>query len=224
MKLTTFLVFVTFLISCSQNVQQDAEFSPIPIPQPTLTEREAKYIQEQKERLPKEIKIESKQFGMAGLEKENLPNDNLEIRLWRFSAFSDRDLVFILRQINNVWSANLAERRIAKKDIPKKNPPVKFFRKKLGQPKSGWESLWQKLIESEILTLPHGLEVDVIPFDDCWIFTVETKFENKYRVYDYFGPEVFEDIREARQMTKIIDTISEEFSLNDFHSDNFMKP
>lgn len=224
MKLSIFLVFVTFLFSCAQNVPQNAEFSPTPIPQPTINEGLAKFIQEQKERLPKEIKTESKQFGIAELEKENLPNDDMEIRLWRFSAFSDRDLVFVLKRINNAWSANLVERSIAEKDIPKKNPPVKFLKRNLGAPQSGWESLWQKLIENEILTLPHGLDVGVEPPTDSWVFAVETKFENKYRVYDYFCPEAFENVREARQMTKIINTISEEFGLNDFDSDNFMKP
>ncbi|CAN5323010.1 hypothetical protein BH10ACI1_BH10ACI1_00480 [soil metagenome] len=161
-----------------------------------------------------------KKTGLLTLENRDLPNEDLEIRVWRFSAFGDKDLIFVLERIKGNWSANLLERTIAKKDISKNNPSVKSSRRNLGQPKAGWETFWQRLVDVEILTLPDGDEVGNEVCIDCWNFVVETKVAGNYRVYDYHVPE-FSQSREAQQMVKIINIISDEFNLDVFDHKNF---
>ena len=210
---------------------QNIEVSTKPLPTPTLTEFERikkdKYIEQIKKDTEKSIKEESKLFGLLNLQKEEFLFKDIEIRLWRFSAFGERDVVFILSKKKEVWSAKMSQRMIDQKNIasniPNKIRFAKYFRRKLEIPKSGWDRLLQKLLDAEILTLPDGSEVNVLPVPDGWGFVVETKVENKYRAYNYNGPEVYEDIPEAQQMVKII-IISEEFNLVDIDSNNFMLP
>lgn len=231
LKSAILLVLIFFLASCYE-MPQDIEVSTKPIPTPTLTEFERikreKYVEQVKKDVEESIKEESTFYGLSKLSEKNFANEDLEIRLWRFSAFGDRDLVFVLTRIKEIWSAKIVQRMIDQKiilsNISNKIRYAKFFERKLENPKSGWDSLLQKLIKEDILTLPDGSEVNVEPMPDGWSFTVETKVENKYRAYSYNGPEVFEEIIEAQQMVKIISIISEEFNLDDFDSNNFMLP
>ncbi len=211
--------------ACAQNISQNEQTSTTPFPQPALSDfakaEEAKRIERNKRELKEGIRDDSKKIGLSALESRTLSNEDLEIRMWRFSAYGDKNLIFILEKIKGNWSANLLERTIVKKDLSKKNPLVKSSQKKLGQPKSGWEIFWQRLIEAEILTLPDGDEVGNEVCEDCWAFVVETKVEESYRIYDYHAPESSKENRESQQMVKIINTISEEFNLDVFDSKNF---
>ncbi|MEO6588657.1 MAG: hypothetical protein ABIP06_04960 [Pyrinomonadaceae bacterium] len=161
----------------------------------------------------------SKEFGLPDLQSLYLRNDDIEIRVIKLASFNERNINFQLEKIGGRWSANLIEKIIAKK-----NPPGKLFHRKLNEPKSGWETLYQKLISEKILTLPNGNEVGNEVCPDCEIFIVETKVKENYRIYDYHAPEYFKDIREAQQLVKIINLISEEFDLNVFDVDNFQAP
>ncbi len=228
-----FLPFVFFfLVCCDGSLPQNVEVSTSPISTPTLTEFERikkdKYLEEVKKDTEKSIKEESKLFSLSNLHKEEFLFKDIEMRLWKFSAFGERDVVFILSKKKEVWSAKIVQRIIDQKNIdsniPNKIRSAKYFQTKLENPKSGWDRLLQKLIDSKILILPDGSEVDVDPVPDGWSFVIETKVNNNYRVYTYFGPEVFEEIKEAKQMVKIISIISEEFKLDDFDSNNFMLP
>jgi hypothetical protein len=227
------LIATLFLVGCGESLPQNVEVSAAPIPTPTLTEfekaKKAKEIEKSKEETKKSIAEESIFYGLSKLSEKILSGNDLEIRLWRFSAFGDRDLVFILTKTNQIWSARLIQRTIAQKivysNISNKRRFAKYSQGKLENPKSGWDSFWQKLTDTEILILPDGSEVGIEPFPDAGAFAIETKVDNKYRTYRYIDPDVFEEIREARQVVKIIYLISEEFNLLDeFESNNFMLP
>lgn len=218
MKITIILCLILIFGACAQNISQNEQTSSTPFPQPTLSDfakaEEAKRIERNKRELKAGMKKDSKQFGLSILEDQNLSNEDLEIRVWKFTAFGERNLVVILEKVKEKWSATQVEGIIAKKDIHKTKPPIKFSRKNLGKPKASWETLWQKLVDAEILTLPDGDEVGNEVCDDCWACVIETKVEGNYRVYDYHAPETSKENREARQIVKIINLISDEFSLS----------
>lgn len=218
MKLTIIICLILILGACAQNISQNEQTSTMPFPQPTLSNfakaEEAKRIERVKRELKEGMKESSKQFGVSILENQNLSNEDLEIRLWKFTTFGERDSVFILEKVKGKWVATQVEGSIAKKDIYKTNPPIKFSRKNLGKPKRSWETLWQELVDAEILTLPDGDEVGNEVCDDCWACVIETKVEGNYRVYDYHAPEAFKENRESQQIVKIINLISDEFRLN----------
>lgn len=223
MKLT--IIICLILGACGQNTFQNEKTSSTPFPQTTLDDlakaEDAKRIERNKRELKEGISTDSKKIGLLALESRTLPNEDLEIRMWRFSAYGDKNLIFILERNKGNWSANLLERKIAKKDIFKKNSFVKSSKRNLGLPKSGWELFWQRLTEAEILTLPDGDEVGNEVCPDCWVYIIETKVEGNYRIYDYHAPELSKENRETRQMVKIINTVSEEFNLDVFDSKNF---
>lgn len=218
MKLAIILCLVLIFGACAQNISQNNQNSSTPFPKPTLSDlakdEEAKRIERNKRELKEAMKKNSKQFGLSILEDQNLSNQDLQIRVWKFSAFGERHLVVILEKIKEKWSATQVEWIIVKKDIYKTNPPINLSRRNLGKPKVDWETLWQRLIEAEILTLPDGNEVGSEVCDDCWACVIETKVEGNYRVYDYFAPEEFSEIRESRQIVKIINLISDEFNVD----------
>jgi hypothetical protein len=226
----TFMIF--FLLCCNGNLPQNVEVSTSPVPTPTLTKfekaKKAKQIEKNKEEAKKFIGEESSFYGLSKLSEKHFPNSDLEIRLWRFAAFGDRNLVFVLTRTNEVWSAKIVQRMIDQKIVlsntSNKLQYAKYFQRKLENPKADWENFWQKLVDEKILTLPDGIEVGIEPFPDSWEFVVETKVDNNYRNYSYLSPEVFEEIKEAQQMVKIINLVSDEFNLYDFDSNNFMLP
>lgn len=179
---------------------------------------------ESEKTLKKEIKIFSKKFGLSDLQTQSFRGDELEIRILRLAAFNDKHITFQLKRIDNKWSANLFEVTIAEKNRHKKNPPEKLSQDNLTEPKSGWENLFQKLVNEEIMTLPIGEEVENEACLDCWVYIVETKSKDKYRVYDYHAPEYDTETHESQQLVKILQIISEEFNLDVFDSDNFQQP
>lgn len=230
MKYLTALCSIFLLISCNQDISQNNNVSPTPIYKTELTETEKaeklKRVEKDKQDLEKFINEEAKYYELSSLANKDLPKMDLEIRIWRFAAFGEKHLAFVLKKSDGNWSAKLVQRTIAKKDLNKgSKPPMKYSRRKLNNPKSGWENLWQKLTNNEILTLPTGSEISSGLSKyclDCWEYVVETKVENNYRVYNYFAPEDSKEIREAQQMVKIINIISEEFNLTDFDPNNFI--
>ena len=124
--------------------------------------------------------------------------------------------IFVLKRSNGNWSA-VVIRNIAADS--KKYLPAKRLETKLEEPKSGWENVWEKLVAEEILTLPNGVEVGVLPCPDCWSYEVESKVGESYNFYHY--DEGGYKIREARQMSKIANIIADEFNLQDLKADDF---
>jgi hypothetical protein len=220
MKKTLILVMIFLFSSCVQNYPPNIEVSTLPSPRPVLTEFEksekAEYLEKAKKEFRQYIEKVSKDFGVPSLEKIEMTNGDLEVRIWRFSSFSTQDSGLILKRLDNKWLGNLIRRTIKISDLGKKKTPAKFFRKVVNNPKSGWEILWRQLVNEQILTLPDGDEVGNEVCPDCETFVIETKVEGKYRVYDYHSPDYYKEIKETQQIVKIYNLISDELSLSDF--------
>lgn len=227
MKISIMIVLISLLFSCAHYISNTTKVSPIPTPQPVLSDfekRRAEWTKKSNQEIRESIKKDSKSFRLSVLADDNLAKEDLEVRIWRFAAFGERNIVLALKSIDGNWSANLVERTIAEKDLSKKNPPTKFSRKRLEKPNSDWEKLWKEITDAEILTLFSNNEAEYIPCLDCWLFVVETKTNENYRIYGYHAPEVNNDSHESRQIVKIINVISYEFNLNVFNHENFLQP
>jgi hypothetical protein len=234
MKSILILCIFFLLTSCVQNFPPNVEVITTTRPTPVLSEFEraekAKQAEKEKNELKKFIGEESKFYSLTNLDNENLSDKDIVMRLWRFSTFGDKHLVFVLTKINEVWAAKLIQRKISSKyifsDMPRKNllKYAKYSQVKLDVPKSGWQNLWQNLNKADILTLPNGNEVGIEVFPDSSECVIETKVDNNYRVINYYDSELFEDIPQAQKMVKIINIVSEEFNLSDFEQQNFLQP
>ena len=228
MKSLVILFLALFLFACIETDSQNKNISNSPKTEPTPTDSQKEHYRKYKEKhnlqLRDEIKKISKDFRVLTLENQNLSKNDLEVRIWRFSAFGDKDLIFILKRTNENWSADLVGRKIAEKDIEKDNPPRKFFKSNLGKPKSDWESFWTELVDAEILVLSEVDEIGNEPCPDCWLYILETKINGNYSFVTYHAPEVNKNTYSSKQMIKIINLISDEFSLDAFNADNFQKP
>jgi hypothetical protein len=225
MKFILLLCFFLLLSSCAQNTSQNTKDLISPNIQPTISEFEkaekVKRSEKAKQDLITGMKEVSRKFRIPLLESQDTANEDLIVRIWRFSAFADKDLIFILQRKNVLWSAYLMQ-KIVKNENDIKGALVEIKTTELGKPKSGWESFWLRLNNAEILNLPG--EDENVPCPDCWLYTVETKVDGKYQVYDVNAPEINTDSHKSRKMIKVIEIISEEFSRDDFDIDNFQKP
>lgn len=227
MKISIMLVLISLLFSCAHYISNTAKFSPTPTPQLTLSDfdkRRAEWTKKSNREIRESIKKNSKSFRLSVLADDNLAKDDLEVRIWRFAAFGERNIVLALKRIDGNWSADLRQRTIAEKNLSKKNPPTKFSRKSLEKPNSDWEKLWQEITDAEILTLFSNNEAEYTPCLDCWLFVIETKTNENYRIYGYHAPEVNNNSHESRQIVKIINIISDEFNLNVFNRESFLQP
>jgi hypothetical protein len=135
------------------------------------------------------------------------PN-SIEVRIWvGFDLSPLRGL--ILRQNNGEWTA-LYVPPIDSSDLPRLRPYL------LQPPKSGWESLWERLKSLEILTLPDATEIgldDKSTFDSRGV-VIEIKTKDSYRTYLYFGLNWEKRTEEQRKVFEICNTLSEEFGLH----------
>lgn len=152
------------------------------------------------------------QNGLSILREAVLPDNDLEVRIWvGFGKYGNDGL--ILRRNSGNWTAlNLREMLCHIKEIGK-DERGKY---ELESPKSGWETLWQKLIDANILTLPDS---SVLEYEDGAVdgksYVVETNYDYLYRTYQYPNPKYVE-LKEARQIMKIGEIIADEFGLESF--------
>lgn len=149
----------------------------------------------------------ARQNGFSILKEVILPDNDLEVRLWvGFGKYGNDGL--ILKRDSGNWSAiNLREMSCHFE---------KRGKYKLESPKSGWETLWQKLIDTGILTLPDSSELEYKNLvEDGKGYVVETNHDYVYRTYQYSNPDK-EKLKEAKQMIKIGEIIADEFGLESF--------
>ncbi len=224
MKRLLYLSLIGGLMSChSTNMQKPVlnQNSKTNISDRTNLKIRGQYENEQTR---KEIKSESKTFKIPVLELEKLDRDDLEIRVWRFAAFDEKNIVLVIKRQKGTWNAHIVIQTILEKHAGEPNPPHKLSRNKMHPPKSGWKELWKSLRNEDILTLPDGDFVGNEVCNDCWVFVFETRYDNEYRVFDYHAPETHLSLREARQVNKIIETLSSEFNTNIFDRKSFVSP
>jgi len=223
----TVLLSLIFLAFCSTAPTADSEIQP-----PLLPKRELKKdipndswvktffdgykieihekgnnVREEKRGGLDEFAVEN---GVSILREDVLPENNLEVRVWVGFGLYGND-GFILRRSSENWSAVFLKKMIChdfkthgKYDLP--------------PPKSGWDALWQKLVEADILILPDSSK---LKYPDGVIdgksYVVETNSDFLYRTYHYGNPD-FVKLKEARQMVKIGQIVADEFDLESFSS------
>jgi hypothetical protein len=158
----------------------------------------------------KSDKYKEKQLGLENIESGF---ETLQIRLWVDYALYKGKELYIIKNKNGKWSAEvykmMTERSIESEDsiVSKKIKNV--------TPKSGWDSLLTNLVNLKIVTLPNmdnipGL-VDMI--DDGVDFNIEIASKYQYRFYGYHSPEYFQDkFWQAKNMTQIVKLIREELN------------
>jgi hypothetical protein len=158
-----------------------------------------------------------KSSKLQGLRSKALPKDDLEIRVWRGFGLSLLE-GFVLKRIAGEWSAMDLGWDVSENSKGKRN--FKELDKKLDAPKSGWDSAWQRLVDSGILTLPdaEGINCGGKTLDGM-SYVVEYNMNNTYRTYLYDNPE-YSKCSEAKQMIEINKIIAEEFYKREVKVDN----
>lgn len=134
-----------------------------------------------------------------------IPPSSMEIRIWvGYDTTPLRGI--ILKQDNKKWSALYLQ--------PLKNLSA-FPRepKILQSPKSGWENLWEKLEDLNILTLPDTRDIGIDNYTlDNTSVVVEIKTSNSYRIYSYFRlNEIKRD--EPQKLLEICSILASEFDV-----------
>jgi hypothetical protein len=142
---------------------------------------------------------------LPDLRRVLLPRGDFEVRIWIGFGVTGED-GFILRYSANKWSA------IHLQGIPR-HPQGLQSKIILPAPKHGWENMWRRLIDAELLTLPDGEDLNCDPgFLDGLIYIIEINKDRVYRTYHYSNPRHSECI-EAKKVLAIGKIIGEEFGL-----------
>ncbi|MGI8656885.1 MAG: hypothetical protein ACR2LC_16895 [Pyrinomonadaceae bacterium] len=146
-----------------------------------------------------EIDKLAKTAKLSNLKATTLPTDDLEIRFW--GGFGITALQgFAIKRSAGTWSA-----------LHVTDPQYKHV-KYLAVPKSGWETLWKRLVDQSILTLPDSSQLeDEVHLKDGISYVVEINMDGAYRTYHYQNPQE-QKWNEAKQIVKINSILYEEFS------------
>ncbi|HEY6805353.1 MAG TPA: hypothetical protein VI306_17380 [Pyrinomonadaceae bacterium] len=143
-----------------------------------------------------------KVLGLPSLRTQNLPARDLEVRFW----FEGSEIIngIILRRTNEKWSAFYVRQQYDSKPLSMKREPI-------GDPKSGWPTMWSKLVNAEILTLPDGSKpVCHAGVLDGIGYIVETNVGQTYRTFRYGNPQ-YATCEEAKQILAIEEILVDEF-------------
>jgi hypothetical protein len=145
--------------------------------------------------------------NLPALRTVALRDGDIEVRIWIGFGISGGD-GFILRRSANEWSA-IHLRGMFDRDPPQKHQE----QRNLAVPKSGWNRMWQRLVDAEILTLPDALAIDCRGGAlDGVSYVVEINVDRIYRAYLYDNPQLAR-CGEAKKMVEIGDILFEEFGL-----------
>lgn len=196
------VAITTVLLSCGTNSTQSSNtgsnLEPTPASKDHDASWEASFFEALEER--------TKEVNVIGLRQVNLDEKDIEVRLW-YDAHPDLINGFVLRRLGNHWSGMI----ISQID---NRWPSQVKLSVLKRPKSGWDSLWKKLVDSGLLTLPDSNQTEChSEVLDGGAFVVETNVSGTYRTYRYSNPQLAA-CDEAKQVTSIESTIADEFSLD----------
>jgi hypothetical protein len=208
------LVLVLFFTSCSvPSVQNDVNLAVLQNQNSTPSQSNGNSIIVQEHAnfrviLPKSsweklffesINERIRSSQLSNLRLNDLPNDDLELRVWRgFGKFPLKG--FVLKRTAGEWTAF---------DISGKSP--KNLIDKTDASTFDWEESWRKLTNAGILTLPDAAEIKCSGNAlDGTSYVVEYNFENSYRTYMYDNPD-YAKCGQAKQMLTINKIIDDEF-------------
>lgn len=210
------LLLLTFLTACSSAPVQKNESFQSPTPKRELKKNipNASWVKIYFEGIDNNdyqgIDKIVERNNIYKLREKVLAEDDFEIRIWvGFGKYGNDG--FILKKSSGEWSAiYLSEMLCHLENRGKFN---------LDNPKSSWENVWQKLVGAGILTLPDSSELD---YKDGAVdgksYVVETNADYVYRTYQYSNPPNVK-LKEARQIMKIGEIISDEFGLESFSAE-----
>lgn len=141
---------------------------------------------------------------IKSLSNQEITTNSREIRIWVSLPYNDLHGI-VLSQAKGEWVASyipiLGINAKATKIVP------------LNSPKNGWPAFWDKLEALEVYTLPDGEEAGAnSPGFDVESAFIEIKKDSQYRAYVYIGYTRSEKL-EAKKLTEIIATLSEQFDL-----------
>lgn len=144
--------------------------------------------------------------NLPRLQSTSLPNGDLEARFWSDAGYFGREGV-VIRRANGAWSGTHVLG-------PSKYTDFKKSAHQMKPPHSGWDAVWQRLVEAHVLELPDASEVGcVVVGNDGVVFVFETKVNGAYRTYHYDNP-MFAKCEQAKDMIKLVQILKEEFDLS----------
>jgi hypothetical protein len=145
------------------------------------------------------------EINLPSLRTVLLPEPDLEVRIW-YDGRPDIINGVIIRRRAARWSA-VGIRQTNNRQ------PFAVKQEALAVPKSGWESVWKKLVSVGILTLPDGSGLKCHSgVLDGGGYVVETNVDKIYRTYRYDNPQ-FAECDEARRILLVDEIIADEFGL-----------
>ena len=151
------------------------------------------------------INERAKIANLKTLRKDALPENDIEVRVWHGFGLTALEGFSLKRAAGN-WSA-------IHLDGIHSRLPRSESQKMSQEPKSGWELCWRRLEEAGILTLPDASEIGCSAMiNDGMSYVVEFNNQGIYRTYLYDNPS-YSKCKEAKQMIKIGNIISEEFGV-----------
>jgi len=149
----------------------------------------------------KEIYKRSSIAGIGGLKQTKFTHDDVGLRVWiGFGPTSLKGFVVIRKK--GQWSGVYL--RPITKTLAREN-----YQQILAAPKSGWEKMWQKLVDKDILKLSGMPESD---WTDGESIVVEVKKGARYRTYMYDNPQL-QTSEEAQRILAIVQYLRDQFAI-----------
>jgi hypothetical protein len=151
-----------------------------------------------------------------GLDRLDNGYDSMQIRIWGTHARIPGMRLLILKCASGKWEGDLL--------VIESNPDTSSGKQAIIKeqksitPKSGWNSLIEKLSALQITSLPHMLELPGLTSDfvDGPEYGVEIAVRNAYRFYWYWSPQGFKEYQQTRNMSAILQLLGEEFGIQDY--------
>jgi len=221
MKLAALLFFASFLAACSGETRTASNSlgrDPVPaatpdrsvevvVPDTPKTTWEPIYFQS--------IDKATASTGFERLRESKVADADIEVRIW--AGFGLTQLKgFLLKREASTWTAY----RIGSDDGRYSAQLKKFA---LPEPRIGWESAWQSLLQQHILSLPNARSINCeAEYEDGYSYVVEIKKGSSYRTYMYDNPWAkFENrCKEADEILSIAGTITNDYGVSGFRRDD----
>jgi len=140
--------------------------------------------------------------GLKPLREAPLSSGSLEVRVWIGFGLSPLQ-GYSLRRDGSRWTG---------RHIMESFQQTNSVRVQEITPKSGWDRLWTRLVQLDLLTLPNSSTLhgeDMVR--DGVSYVVEINRDGRYRTYQYGNPQE-QKWPEAKKIISIVQTLHDEFT------------
>jgi len=156
----------------------------------------------------------SKVRATSLLKLDTLENgfDSLQIRIWYGYARIDSGQLFVLKNVNGKWNAEMLT--LVYHMSRNEDSLLSIGKSSIsGEPKSGWISFYNRLFKLKVMSLPDMRKISNYPdIADGNGISIETAIISKYRYYSYQEPIYAQErVKEARNIEQILELIESEF-------------